>query len=670
MDLLPHTEDYQSMPTSMVRKKTSWTPPPSPRMKTETGDINYVSNDTRGFAPDEALVSGYTHQSLGFEGHQQPQHPLLANPILPSNSSFHIASANHHGDQLMQQLVMESHMFPDPVAYTFSPDGSVSMSPSPAPFAEFAFLAASQQHQHQQQQSHQQHPVQYYPNQQHEPQMTFMPQLAALHEDQQRQQHYMFPGFYSATPSEDSYFFSGSEYFQEQIPLHQNRQSQIQIQQQPQQYQQQHSSSICMAPTLFNSSFMNLSTIPTSATYPPTLKQLPQFVETAITTPIRLGSLLSNPKSTVDSLLSPTSPQFSRLPATSTTAKTIITTTQEPTPALTKPSSSRQRKASPIAARASPYPTPVVTTSRRPTRQAATIASAATAAIIATTTPSPAPQSPEDSEDEDNESTFAPSGSQSPPPTSYQQNPQKPSTTTTTISSSDSTAAATTQPPTNSPASADTIYNKWSIQEDSLLRAAVARVTKNHTTDVSGKWNRIATLVPGRTPTQCSARWQGALNQEIVRGKWTAREDKLLIKAVEDEFKILNEAGEVNVDASDLNWQKLSTLVPGRTSVQCAARYQEALDPDIRKGKWLDEEDVLLIRGLEKYGKSWVKIAAGIPNRTQRQCRTRWLQMFPKLDEDEKRRMEELCGSPIAVNEKIKKKKNRRRSGAAGTASA
>ncbi|ORY49994.1 hypothetical protein BCR33DRAFT_656819, partial [Rhizoclosmatium globosum] len=198
------------------------------------------------------------------------------------------------------------------------------------------------------------------------------------------------------------------------------------------------------------------------------------------------------------------------------------------------------------------------------------------------------------------------------------------------------------------------VYNKWSPEEDEILRNAVARVTKNNTTDVAGKWVRIAQLVPHRTPIQCSARWSGALNKDITRGKWTTDEDNLLIAAVEHEVTVLE------TPCADINWQKIAMAVPGRTGVQCAARYQEALDPGIRKGKWLDEEDVLLKEGLMKYGKSWVKIAAGIPNRTQRQCRTRWLQIFPKMKEEDKIRMEALCGSPIAVNEKVKKKKTRR----------
>ncbi|KAJ3376617.1 hypothetical protein HDU92_009200, partial [Lobulomyces angularis] len=52
------------------------------------------------------------------------------------------------------------------------------------------------------------------------------------------------------------------------------------------------------------------------------------------------------------------------------------------------------------------------------------------------------------------------------------------------------------------------------------------------------------------------------------------------------------------------------------------ARYQEALDPTVKKGRWSEEEDALLKKGLSEYGKRWVKIAEIVHGRTQRQCRT------------------------------------------------
>ncbi|RKO98042.1 hypothetical protein CXG81DRAFT_12201, partial [Caulochytrium protostelioides] len=156
-------------------------------------------------------------------------------------------------------------------------------------------------------------------------------------------------------------------------------------------------------------------------------------------------------------------------------------------------------------------------------------------------------------------------------------------------------------------------YNKWTPEEDALLRAGVAL----HGT--TGKWPAIASMIAGRSAVQCSTRWSGALNTTIIRGKWRREDDAILREAYAEQF--------ASLIVSALNWQKVADRVPGRTSLQCMARYQETLDPRIRKGKWDAWEDELLVKGLHEHGKSWIKISTNIPGRTQRQCRTRWLQL-------------------------------------------
>ncbi|CAG8466560.1 12899_t:CDS:2 [Racocetra fulgida] len=69
------------------------------------------------------------------------------------------------------------------------------------------------------------------------------------------------------------------------------------------------------------------------------------------------------------------------------------------------------------------------------------------------------------------------------------------------------------------------VYTKWSEQEDELLREAVQRYGPH-------KWSLIATHVPNRTPMQCSARWVGALNPSVLKGRWTSVEDAALTETV------------------------------------------------------------------------------------------------------------------------------------------
>ncbi|KAF9121921.1 Myb- protein B [Mortierella sp. 14UC] len=77
-------------------------------------------------------------------------------------------------------------------------------------------------------------------------------------------------------------------------------------------------------------------------------------------------------------------------------------------------------------------------------------------------------------------------------------------------------------------------------------------------------------------------------------------------------------------------WSLIASFsVPGRTGVQAQARYSEALDPLVKKGPWSAQEDTLLMEGVGRAegGRCWIWIADGIRGRTQRQCRTRWVQL-------------------------------------------
>ncbi|KAF9956846.1 Myb-like DNA-binding domain protein [Mortierella alpina] len=82
-------------------------------------------------------------------------------------------------------------------------------------------------------------------------------------------------------------------------------------------------------------------------------------------------------------------------------------------------------------------------------------------------------------------------------------------------------------------------------------------------------------------------------------------------------------------------WNKITRQsIPGRTGVQAQARWSEALDPQVKKGKWSAEEDVLLLKGAQESHKCWIWIADGIPGRTQRQCRTRWVQISTRAERE------------------------------------
>ncbi|KAJ3087876.1 Myb-like DNA-binding domain protein, partial [Quaeritorhiza haematococci] len=94
-------------------------------------------------------------------------------------------------------------------------------------------------------------------------------------------------------------------------------------------------------------------------------------------------------------------------------------------------------------------------------------------------------------------------------------------------------------------------------------------------------------------------------------GRWTTDEDERLKKGI----KLYGEG----------KWMLISTLVGTRSSQQCITRWRTCLAPNIKKGKWTNEESELLEQGIKLFGEGkWVEIAQTVPGRTPEQCWAHW----------------------------------------------
>ncbi|KAJ0239296.1 SANT/Myb domain-containing protein [Hirschfeldia incana] len=101
---------------------------------------------------------------------------------------------------------------------------------------------------------------------------------------------------------------------------------------------------------------------------------------------------------------------------------------------------------------------------------------------------------------------------------------------------------------------------KWSSEEDKRLRVALTFFgAKNY--------NKIAQFVPGRTQSQCRARWKDSLDPRLNFGSWT-----------EEEITKYNDAVE---EHGVSNWPKVASHVYSRTSKQCSRRW-ETLNPHLK----------------------------------------------------------------------------------------
>ncbi|KAI5180880.1 hypothetical protein NEOKW01_1121 [Nematocida sp. AWRm80] len=148
------------------------------------------------------------------------------------------------------------------------------------------------------------------------------------------------------------------------------------------------------------------------------------------------------------------------------------------------------------------------------------------------------------------------------------------------------------------------IQSEWTEKEIELLKNL-----KNKTND----WIKVSSKIQSKNNRQCKYKYN-RLNAK--KGKWTEEEDALLTEAVH-QYKYGN-------------WSKIKELVPGRTAYQCRERYVYVLDPRIDRSSWTEKETEILLAAVERIGtKHWAKVSKEVQTRNLRQCRERYLALFP-----------------------------------------
>ena len=107
-------------------------------------------------------------------------------------------------------------------------------------------------------------------------------------------------------------------------------------------------------------------------------------------------------------------------------------------------------------------------------------------------------------------------------------------------------------------------------------------------------------------------------NQIVLnKGPWTEKEDQLLKKWVKEN--------------GPYNWTKCSEFIKGRSGKQCREHWNNSLDPNLTKGQWTTEEDLLIMIFYEKYGGSWKRIIPVFPSRTENSIKNRFFSQLRKL---------------------------------------
>ncbi|XP_068457821.1 snRNA-activating protein complex subunit 4 [Clinocottus analis] len=149
---------------------------------------------------------------------------------------------------------------------------------------------------------------------------------------------------------------------------------------------------------------------------------------------------------------------------------------------------------------------------------------------------------------------------------------------------------------------------KWSQDEVQRLKEVSRRHGERH-------WDAIAAeLGTGRTAFLCLQTFQRYVSDSLKRGVWSPDEDALLRELV-DKMRIGN----------FIPYTQMSYFMEGRDPAQLIYRWNQVLDPSLKKGSWTKEEDQLLLRAVSLFGeKDWWKIRFEVPGRTDCSCRDRY----------------------------------------------
>ena len=154
-------------------------------------------------------------------------------------------------------------------------------------------------------------------------------------------------------------------------------------------------------------------------------------------------------------------------------------------------------------------------------------------------------------------------------------------------------------------------WNKSEIQE--VYRIAVQYCQNFNKTISQLTLNDFGIISIGlkQTPEQIMLKVKEINTNGTMRpGKWSEPEDDLLRELVQ---RHQDKWGKI---ANVLNFE-IHGRIPIRNSKNCKERWNNYLNPEINRGAWTEDEDILLLEGYLHHGSKWSRIARNLNNRIE-----------------------------------------------------
>ncbi len=105
----------------------------------------------------------------------------------------------------------------------------------------------------------------------------------------------------------------------------------------------------------------------------------------------------------------------------------------------------------------------------------------------------------------------------------------------------------------------------------------------------------------------------------IEEPDWTKKEDEFLLWAVTN----------INLKYGNIDWMTISSLIPGRTNLDCSSRWSQ-INPNIKRGEWTRKEDRKLTKAIQSDDViDWPAVFKQFPDRTTIQIKKRWKTINP-----------------------------------------